>query len=135
MKVDFLEGGAPECPLIRIYGTELRAFVELREITRFLGNTPSRSVSLRDQPSYLLESMSELKLGNEGNSGVEVRNGIGYWQLSRANWHVVSGLIDGLVELSPKRFAYNWLAGPEAQEPINVGDISVLISWSERGEW
>ena len=135
MIVELVTEGPADGPLIRIYGTNLRDFVEFREITRFLGNEPGRSVGLRSRPAFAMENLADIRMTNSGPPCLVISGGVAEWSLNRSEWHLVSLLTEGLIDLSEQMSGHQWLAGPDASWPLDFGDIPVLLSKSELGAW
>ena len=135
MKIEYLPEGAAECPLVRLYGLDLRSFVDLREITRHLGNSSNRSYDLNCRRGFHLVNLNSFTLNNFGNMGTTFRNGIFTWELQRSQWHVVSMLIEPFIDEPVDGNSYQWLSGPDAVDPLCTGDIAVLLSHSREGVW
>jgi hypothetical protein len=134
MRIEYLLEGAAECPLVRLFGTDLRAFVELREICRHLGDYSGRTSKLVE-PNFDLVNLDEFNLSNMGTKGVGRQGNAINWTLAQPDWHLVSMLIEPFVTSTVAGESFQWLAGAEAMEPLNSDGISILLSHSIDGSW
>lgn len=125
MKLEFLEAGSPDCPLIRLYDFSRAEAQNLRELVKSLRNGSNNSVSLSEEP--WIESVKgchlTLRLG-EQNQGIRQSGPSTFdWVLTITNWDNVEGLLNPFCEAEPTGF--QWLS--------SEGKISLLLS--RDGRW
>jgi hypothetical protein len=128
MEIEYLSSGSPECPLIRIYGTDQENHKHLFDAV----------CSLADGTEEITSTDSIFGTGNPINltlsskpsdETVEMINeSSGTWTLSCNGWHKVSKLLRPFAS-RPKHGTYQWLGGG------TVGNVSILVSFSSDGRW
>ena len=137
MNLDFLEEGSPDCPLIRIYGTDHDDHRRLiRAIAALAAGTVER-LPIQELPGFGADPNFELILSIAANDEGVSRHGQSLhfiWALTSAKWHIVEGLARPLADCESAG-AYQWLAGPEARYGLDVGSASVLLSNTHDGHW
>jgi len=135
MIVEYIKEGHVDCPLIRIYGNDLRDFVEFREVTRFLGEESGRSMNLTSRPGISAKNISDIHMTSSDRNCLTITGDAVEWSLNRSEWHLLSLLTQGLIDLPEHIAGHQWLAGPNASPPLDFGEISVVLSKSELGIW
>jgi hypothetical protein len=137
MNVEFLEEGAEDCPLIRIYGTNSAEFAALGNLAAQLGSGQTSSYSISDLPGFrVLDGLKLTLVSSTENEGIR-RHSIGtdfLWSLAPPAWRIVAGLTEPFVQDSCAGM-FQWLTGHEARYGLDVGDISVLLIASQNGVW
>jgi hypothetical protein len=136
IKLDFVEKGSDECPLIRIFGDE--PFNGLVDSFFALSHGQVDSVIVEDLPNY--ESIKEchLVMAVGGNDNGILRNSESCfdftWIMTRSSWEDLAELAEPFYKFSGYR--YQWLAGGEARMPkLAMSDIALLISTYPDGQW
>jgi hypothetical protein len=137
MKVEFLEDGSEDCPLVRIYGTVPAEFVALHQAVRRLAGGEVARLSVDRLPGFGPVEGCQLTMVFSPRD-IGIRRGQGTrrfeWQLTPSTWSVVGDFIDPFArDLEVGR--YQWLAGRPVRSGLDVGNIAVLISATEKGEW
>jgi hypothetical protein len=137
MKIEFLEEGARDCPLIRIYGVELAEFnLLLREVQEIAAGR-IEACSLHALPSFHSVSNCALTMvsasHDEGVSRVDGKQEF-TWTLTPQRWSLAAGLIEPFAD-EARSGAFQWLTGSEALCGLDVGEIAVLLSCSVDGRW
>lgn len=137
MRLEFLEDGSPDCPLIRIYGTVPGEFAALhREVLR-LASGAATQLSLNRLTGFVGVNGCELTMiSSSRDIGVRRSKDASTfeWLLTPAMWDIASDFTGTFArDLNVGR--YNWLAGRQSYFGIDVGKIAVLLSASEHGEW
>jgi len=129
MKIDFLESGADDCPLIRIYGNEPEVCQRFREAFERLANRGASEVSLTDLPGVEpLGSCCLVAQPGRRDRGVVRKEGNAFcWVLTPAAWDNVAGLIEPFC--NSQSDGYQWLDQAPASE------ARVLVSTSPVGCW
>ncbi|QXE91222.1 hypothetical protein KP001_01385 [Geomonas subterranea] len=129
MKIDFIESGSPDCPLLRIYGNEPGSAALLISVFDQLASGHTNEVAIHSLPD--IESVNGCKLfarlhhEDIGIRKCSEKNTL-ECLLSSESWTRISGLLEPFTE--PKAdVRYQWLD--------ETSDISLLISSSEYGEW
>ena len=135
--VDFMETGAPECPFLRIYGTDQSALQRLQQFFEDLGSGLRSRLDLHDHCS--LEFQADLKLScmvTQGARGVTRLPGTLWftWSLDQSEWNDLSELIAPLLG-SGQTEQYQWLAEPTLTSRDAYSGIPVLLSVSNAGVW
>lgn len=126
MKIEFLENGSPDFPLIRIYDFDESEVRTLFDAITALSNGSSKSVAIHELPK--VESVAHCHLTAEstkrdiGVSRIRNEENSFLWELKPSGWDNVAGLIEPFLER---------LSG--AQFLDSPSKISVLLSWS--GDW
>ena len=126
MKLEFLENGSPDCPLIRLYAFDSTEAVRLREILRFLCDTVCEGFELHSEPwvEAINGCQLTLRLGQR-DLGI-IRQGRSAFNcvLTAEAWRNMSALIETFCE-SATPGHYQWIA--------EHGDASLLLSLD--GSW
>ena len=125
MKLEFLEVGSPDCPLIRLYDFNRAQAQSLRKLVKSLRDGSRESVPLSEEP--WIESVRgcrlTLRLGDR-EKGVRQSGPATFdCALTAANWDNVEGLLDPFCESEPTGF--QWLC--------SEGKTSLLLS--RDGRW
>jgi hypothetical protein len=127
VKIEFLESGAEECPLIRIYGNEPVVCQRLKRAFEELAQDSGNEVSLTDLPG--VQSIDGCCLiaqaGRRDQGVVRQDRTVFRWILTPGGWDNVSALIDPFCH-GPAG-GYQWL------DQVPASDARVLLSSS--GEW
>jgi hypothetical protein len=136
MRIDVIEQGAAECPLIRIFGRDESGILELRDAIRSLRVGTVDKVAIHELPAYQAGSTTSLFASvAKVDAGVRKLNSLGYaWTVTPKTWAIVEDLIDGVLPLTEKD-VHQWLAGGEARYGLEESAIAVLLSVSEKGVW
>ncbi len=136
MKIEFLEEGSADCPLIRIYGTDPAEFSSLLNAVKELASAEGKNCSVHELPGFHTVSNYTLSIiSSSKDKGVRRISGTSFvWVLTPAKWLLVAGLIEPFA-LSPRDETYQWLSGNEARHGLNLASISVLLSCSRDGHW
>lgn len=137
MKVEFLEDGSPDCPLIRLYGIDPGDFVMLHQEIRRLATREIMQVSVDRLPNFMGVDGCQLSMVSSPTD-IGVRRWAEAlrfeWQLTPKMWDIASDFTAPFAaDLHVGR--YQWLAGRHSSFGIDVGEIAVLISATEKGEW
>ena len=95
MKLEFLESGSPDCPLIRLYEFNSKEAYDLRRIALQLAKGREQNVSLHEQPAVIPIGGYELTLHQgEKDKGVKQVAPLKFtWVLTKSGWLNVGGLI------------------------------------------
>jgi hypothetical protein len=137
VKIEFLEEGSSDCPLIRLYGTDPLGFSvllhALQELSTAKGGTFSTSdlVGFRATPEFALTLTSYSK--DQGVRRVDLSQKF-VWTLTPVKWSVVEGLVKPFT-LDPQYGTYQWLSGREARYGLDIGSVGVVLSCSNDGRW
>jgi hypothetical protein len=137
MKIEFLEGGSPDCPLVRIYGTERAGFAAFHELVRLVARGTGGGCSTIELAD--LTAISDCVLDLEiSPTDMGVRRGQEhqrfFWMMTPKAWSIVAGLVHPFAKESVPG-THQWLCGPEARYGLEVGSISILLSCSNDGSW
>lgn len=136
--LDFLQAGAPECPLVRLYGTERQRFVAFRDLAGDLSRAGSQHTLYRfgtaEGPNWVRCALT-LKASPQ-SLGISWHHRDPYfdWILTREDWASVAELVEPFAERA-RLGTFQWLAGPSAAGGLKVGAIGVLLSCSPDGTW
>jgi hypothetical protein len=126
MKLEFIAEGAPDCPLIRVFGFSNREFRRLRDACADLAEGRRAEYPLHGQPwvEPIHACRLTLRIGG-ADAGVSVVAG-GVFELwyDEEAWHEVRAKLEALMASSD---GYQWLT--DAAE----GGIDVLVS--RDGKW
>jgi hypothetical protein len=136
MKVEYIENGSNDCPLIRIYGEE--SFDDLIKSFRGLSNGETDNVVLNELPGY--ESINGchliLKAGTLDEGIKKTSDSIANftWVMTRSSWDDLAALAEPFYEFSG--YHYQWLAGREVRMAnLSMSDIALVISTYPDGQW
>ena len=137
MQLEFLETGAADCPLLRIYGTGAAGFRSLHFAVRQLAAQDGATCALDQLPEvHAVAGCALMMIASSVNAGV-CRTGATSsfeWRLKPAKWSVVAGLIEPFAR-GLNGGTHQWLAGKEARFGLDLGTVAVLISNSDDGRW
>ena len=125
MKLEFLENGSPDCPLIRLYEFDAKEADNLRRITLQLAGARGQTVLFHEQPGVIPIDGCQLMLhiGEKDRGVSELGSNKFKWILSKAGWFQVAGLIRAFTRTDSGGF--QWLS--------DRGQIRVLLSHD--GHW
>jgi hypothetical protein len=125
MKLEFLESGSPDCPLIRLYEFNAKEAYELRRIALQLAKGKEHTIFLHEQPGMISIGGCELTLQQEDKDrGASEISSLKFkWVLSQAGWLQVAGLIRPFSQGANK--GWQWLS--------EVGKVRILLS--VEGSW
>jgi hypothetical protein len=103
MKIEYLEDGSPDCPLIRIYGSDGTGLRHLRAAIRDLISGAKDSIALHQLPGFEAVDGCELTLrvaSTARQKGVHQQTGAldFEWALSLPDWDTVAELIPPFIE-------------------------------------
>lgn len=95
MKLEFLEIGSADCPLIRLYEFSPEEAYQLRRIVLQLARGREQTVALNEQPGVTPISGCQLSLGRgEKDQGVIEAAPLKFaWVLTKSGWFNVAALI------------------------------------------
>jgi len=95
MKLEFLERGSPDCPLIRLYEFAAKESYNLRRIALQLARGREQTVLFHEQPGVISIGSCRLTLHQgEEDCGVSEFGARNFkWVLSKVGWFQVAGLI------------------------------------------
>lgn len=138
MKLEFLESGSADCPLIRIYGTSAADFAQLREAAQTLANGEAASVAIDQLPGLkAIDNCSLLFAVGASHASVKpirkLKNAFAF-TLTQPDWEVIADLIEPFTK-SPVGSYHQWLCGKEAGGLLGKSTISNVISSHEAGSW
>jgi hypothetical protein len=125
MKVEYLEIGSNDCPLIRLYEYNQSEVHLLRELVRELATGVRERASLQDEAWAVPVGGCCLSL-RRGSQDIGIRQAVPLnfeCVLSSAGWSNVGGLLDPFCDSNTHGF--QWLT--------HDGRISLLIS--QNGQW
>jgi hypothetical protein len=139
MRLEYLEDGSPDCPLIRIYGCDQGAMVTLHEAICDLAAGTTSKVEVVKLPGLRAVRGCTLALIPASRfrpEGIRQRSDTldFEWALPIPTWEIVAGLIEPFLKRSEHRH-HQWLYGEEAIPPLNHGEVAVLLSEHEDGRW
>ena len=125
MKLEYLPGGSPECPLIRLYDFGQSEAKQLRKLVESLATGGRENVALHNEA--WVESVGgcslNLRRANR-NQGIRQSRTLRFeCLLSPGGWSNVEGLLEPFCESETTGF--QWLT--------YVGKVSLLIS--RNGQW
>ena len=128
MKIEFLESGSVDCPLIRIYGDESVVFQQLREAFERLANGDASEVSLTDLPGVepLGGCCLVAQVGRRDKGVVRMEGNVFSWVLTPGRWDDVAFLIEPFCTGGG---GYQWL------NQVPASDAQVLVSTYPDGCW
>jgi hypothetical protein len=135
MQIDFVKDGALEAPFVRIFDLSLGELSNVRTYATDLAEGRAASRVLISRDASQLPNGPTLRMVTDF-TGVTVENRHSFlWGFHPPQWTYVSELVEGVMEAKDPYCAHQWLAGGMAMESLAVGEISVLISPSKKGEW
>jgi hypothetical protein len=126
MKLEFIESGAPDCPLIRLYEFDLTEAVHLREILLSLSLGVSDRADLHSDPSIKpIHKCNLTLLFGQQDLGIIRRGPLAFeCVFTKETWGHIASLVEPFCE-SYRRGCYQWLT--------EQGDAFLLLSWD--GSW
>lgn len=128
MKLEYLSEGSQDCPLIRIYGSDLDAVAHLLKAFKALGLGQRSECAIHELPG--IESIGGYKLfvriGKEDKGGIQLGHNIFDWVLSAETWLQVKGLTEPFTKATTAH-VHQWLD--------ESSDVSILITNAENGAW
>jgi|SRR5579872_3204511 len=129
MKIDYLENGSTDWPLIRIYGDEPEFCAQLLRAFEQLANGEVKEVSLTGLPgAEPLGNCTLIAQTFKLDRGIVHKHGnIFYWMLTSASWDNVAALIEPFC--LPETNGFQWL------DQVAASDARVLVSKSPHGRW
>ena len=127
MKIEYLESGSEDCPLIRIYGNEMRAVMALHHHVARLCTEEKQYVRVHELPGYAGVDACELTFqSSRRDKGIKQINEHEFnCYLGTESWCHIQGQIKTLVESSTE--GYQWLD--------QLSNISLLLSTYKTGAW
>ena len=137
MKIEYLEAGSIDCPLIRIYGGDESIFGTLYDAAQQLSRGAAIRVALHESPDFHGVHGCALTLAvGPRDEGAHLHSPPSNfcWILTRQKWRTVAGLVEPFTAQTDKS-AYQWLCGREAGQGLNRSDIPILISKDSTGRW
>jgi hypothetical protein len=135
MQIDFIKDDVAEAPFIRIFDLSLEELATVRAYTVDLANGRATQQTLASQEASELPEQCRLTMTTT-SVGVTVENRHSFrWGFRPTQWKYVGELIQGVMEAENPYYAHQWLAGSMATDSLAIGEISVLISPSQKGEW
>jgi hypothetical protein len=129
MKIEFLESGSADCPLIRIYGNEPEVCQQLQRTFEQLANGSIEEVSLTDLPGVEpLGGCCLIAQAGRRDRGIVCKGrNVFHWVLTPATWDNVAGLIEPFC--GTEAGGYQWL------NQVPASEACVLVSTSRWGCW
>jgi hypothetical protein len=120
MRIDFLDKGSADCPLIRIYGFHPDECIRLKRVFERLARGEAQEICLNDLPGVEPANGFGLiaKTGKRDRGVLYDNHNAFEWVLTPSTWDNVAGLIEPFCILGSG--GYQWLE--------QVGEIGVLIS-------
>jgi hypothetical protein len=126
MKIEYLADGSADCPMIRIYGGQSAAFLNLLRVFEQLACGVVKVVAIHDLPGFEAVNGCVLtaKAGTR-DAGVRMLGADNRfkWVLTPETWDNVAGLTEPFCKSAG---GFQWLNGV-------VSDVAVLISGD--GSW
>ena len=133
LKIEYLENGSEDCPLIRIYGRDPAAVCKLKTAMERLRDGVEQSIEAGKLEGF--ESAGDISLTMRVSAGSEGLKQIGRrfeWFLEAGSWGAAAALLEPFLERQ-EFHSHQWLCGAQATSGLNAGHISVLLSAS--GGW
>lgn len=129
MKIEFLESGSDDCPLIRVYGDEPMVCQRLREAFERLANGDASEVWLSDLPGVerLGGCCLVAQVGRRDKGVARKGENAFYWMLTPATWANVAFLIEPFCHT--QNGGYQWL------DQVPASEARILVSTSSSGCW
>jgi hypothetical protein len=129
MKIEYVENGSDDCPLIRIYGPEPAVCQQLWQVFESLAQGHVEAVSLTELPG--MEPVAGCCLiaqVGQRDRGVLRQGGNAFsWLLTPATWDNVAGLIQPFCGSEAGEF--HWL------DQVPASEARILLSTSPFGCW
>jgi hypothetical protein len=136
MKIELIEKGVRDCPLIRIYGEE--SFNILIDSFINLANEKVDKIVVDELPGYEAINGCHLVLAvgatDEGiRSSPESKHNF-KWVMTRSSWDDLAALAEPFYKFPG--YCYQWLAGSEVRMPnLAMSNIALVISTYPDGQW
>jgi hypothetical protein len=127
LRLEFLAGGWPDCPFLRISGDDVGACAHLKQDFEWLADGSMESARLDELPGMKAIDHCHLTafVGKRNRGVMPVKEPSSFdWVLTRAGWGNNAGLVEPFCTC-PGLATYQWLDSPS--------DIAVLFSPS--GQW
>jgi hypothetical protein len=129
MKVEFLESGSADCPLIRIYGDEPEICQQFHQALERLANGRAQEVALTDLAG--VEPLGGCRLiaqVDKRDRGIVCTGGNDFsWRLTPPTWENVAGLIEPFCRAGAN--GHQWI------EQAPTSEVRVVMSASKEGCW
>ncbi|MGO9097170.1 MAG: hypothetical protein ACLQGV_18350 [Bryobacteraceae bacterium] len=121
MKLEFLDNGSLDCPLVRLYAFDSTEAVRLREVFRSLSDGACESFDLHNDPSVEAIDGCQLILQLRQKDLGIIRRGRSTFNcaFSAETWRNIAALVEPFCE-SATHGHYQWLT--------EKGDASLLLS-------
>ena len=127
MKIDYLESGSPDCPLVRIYGTSIPEFKALHSVSRQLSVGSVDRVAVEALSGYESTDGTSLIFSRSGISEGFIQTGKKFeLRITQAEWERIAYLIEPFLQ---RAGGYQWLWDTAKDR------IFLLLSSTENGEW
>ena|SRR5947209_6745222 len=126
MKLQYIQDGGPDCPLIRLYDFQAVEATRLKELINSLANASSTCVPLHEQSGIepLDGCQLDLRLGTQ-NVGIVQQGQLKFeCALTAESWRDMASFVDPFCDATEMN-TYQWLN--------EDGKISLLLSPS--GSW
>lgn len=137
MKIEFLEDGSPDCPVIRLFGVNTREYAVLSAALRRL-SADGAEVNIHELPIFSekiqLGLVAQSSPTDRGITPCSHTRKLFRWDLSPQSWRLVCGLLEPF-EAQGAANRFQWLAGPLASYGLDKSKIGVLVSFSDDGRW
>lgn len=131
-RIDYLKEGAPDCPLIRIYGSK-EPISELLGSVQELCERAAASVAVHDLPGFRASDCSLLFRAGDRDEGIfQIGPEEFSWTLTPSAWCKIARVIEPFAEPLPGH-SHQWLAGNEAR--WGLGDSQIALLLSTDGRW
>jgi hypothetical protein len=127
MKVVFLESGAEDCPILRLYDFTPEQLVALQAVTAglHLENNNLQTIVSKMQLKYIGGCTLSFCISQDDKGVIKDSSGLGFtWSLSPLGWQKATDLIRAFRD-DYRDGTYQWLD--------ETSDISLLLS--ESGRW
>jgi hypothetical protein len=119
LKIEFLEEGSDNCPLIRIFGNDVEAYNRLKLLFEQLASGAVLETKLYELAGVeAIESCSVIALASQRDLGANRCGDAFWWELTPGAWDNVAGLLAPFSQADSAGF--QWLDC--------CGDIKVLVS-------
>jgi hypothetical protein len=136
MKIEYLHEGSADCPLIRIYGDDAAAVVEMNRAIGRLADGTATQFAAHELPGFHSVGGCALTLAAQAKDRGILVLGLRQfrWVLASSGWSRVAGFVEPFTK-PMEHNGHQWLCGKEAAQGLDLGHISVLISNSIEGRW
>jgi hypothetical protein len=135
MQVDYVDD-TNDGPIIRFYGTKSDEFRALLNSTLALASGALMRLPISSALGLNFSGSIEVYLVCEQMNRGVIDNGDNTfdWILESGRWSDVAAFIEPLCQ-EDRGERYQWVTGAEARRGLDIGNISVLVSHSEYGNW